>query len=263
MPYLSSMSLNTSRQNPFPFNISAVRHAKDIQLDAPITFFIGDNGTGKSTLLETLAYRLQLPHIDGAGYGKKGFAAAKALLPYLELSWDIERSVGFFFRAEDFGDFINSVERNDAKLHGQLSDLEGEVPPHILKQMKESANFQLHHVRRDYGQELDSFSHGEAYLQIMHQKINQRGIYLLDEPEAALSPSRQLALIYFIQQHLQDFMSQFIIVTHSPMLMAYPGANIYEITEERMKKVTLEETEHYTITRSFLNNPDAFLRRLK
>lgn len=219
MVYLSSLHINTDKRHPYPYDIPAIRFAKHIDLSNKITFIIGENGCGKSTLLESLACRLQLPHIDGLGYEKKCFDAAKRLLPYLELEWQMERSVGFFFRAEDFGDFINSAHRRDVDLHKQMS-LDDEIPEHIIQQMKDSANYQLHRVRRDYGQELDSFSHGEAYMHIMHQMVNQRGIYLLDEPEASLSPAKQLAFIYFLQNHLQQFNSQFIIATHSPMLMA-------------------------------------------
>lgn len=263
MSYISSISIHTDRTHPFPYNVPAVRHAKEINTQNAVTFVVGDNGTGKSTLLETLAYRLQLPHMDGSGYGKKGFDAARKLIGHLHLEWQIERSVGFFFRAEDFGDLINSVERNDNRIHNDLYDLEGEVPKHVIDQMKESANFQLHHMRKNYGQELQAFSHGEAYLQIMQEKINQKGIYLLDEPEAALSPAKQLSLIYFIHEHLQSHMSQFIIATHSPILMAYPGAILHEVTQEGMQQVTLEDTEHYSVTKSFLNNPEAYLRFLK
>ena len=200
--------------------------------------------------------------MDGKGYDKKCFDAAKKLLQYLELEWDIERSVGFFFRAEDFGDYLNSIHRSDIKLDNQMG-LNDDVPEHIIQQMKDCANYQLHQVRRDYGQELDSFSHGEAYMHIMHQMVNQRGIYLLDEPEASLSPAKQLAFIYFIQNHLQHFNSQFIIATHSPMLMAYTNATIYEITNEEMKKTALEDTDHYSITKMFLNNPKSFLQHFK
>ena len=148
-------------------------------------------------------------------------------------------------------------------MQSDMSDLVGEVPDHIIKEMKDSANFQLHHMRKNYGQDLQSFSHGEAYLKIMQEKIEKRGIFILDEPEAALSPSKQLALIYYIQQHLSTNTSQFIIATHSPMLMAYPEASIYEITDSSMQQVNLEDTEHYSITKSFLNNPDAYLRFFK
>ena len=122
------------------------------------------------------------------------------------MEWDIERSVGFFFRAEDFGDFLNSIHRADVALHNDLN-MDGEVPNHIIQKMKDSANHQLHRVRRNYGQELDTFSHGEAYMHIMHEMVNQRGIYVLDEPEASLSPAKQLAFIYFVQNHLRQFNS--------------------------------------------------------
>lgn len=260
MPYLSKIHINTDRIHPFPFDVPAIKFAKNIDVSNNITFIIGENGSGKSTLLETLACRLHLPHMDGYGYRKKCFDSAKIILPFLELEWHIERSTGFFFRAEDFGDYLNSVQRNDDTIHSQLSDLEGNIPEHIINQMKDSANQQLHRVRKNFGQELDSFSHGEAYLHVMHQMVNQRGVYLLDEPEASLSPAKQLAFLYFLQEHLSHFNSQFIIATHSPMLMAYPNANIYEVTSNGMHLTPLEQTDHFTVTKSFLNNPLAFLR---
>ncbi len=260
MSYLSSFHIQTEREHPYPYSVPAIKFAKHIDVSSKITFIIGENGSGKSTLLEAIAYRLQLPHMDGRGYSKKCFDAARKLVPHLALEWNIERSVGFFFRAEDFGDYLNSVHRTDVSLHNQMGYLDDDVPDHIIQQMKDSANDQLHRVRRDYGQELDTFSHGEAYMHIMHQMVNQRGIYLLDEPEASLSPSKQLAFIYFLQNHLQHFDSQFIIATHSPMLMAYPDASIYEITDTEMKKTPLEDTDHYSITKSFLTNPKAFFR---
>lgn len=259
MTYLKSIHFNTDKTHPFPYDIPAIKHAKHIKFTSPITFLVGENGTGKSTLLETIACRLQLPHMDGSGYRKNSFDAAKTLLPYLELEWNMERSIGFFFRAEDFGDYLNSVNRSGIAIEHQMG-VSGEVPQHIIDQMRDSANQQLHHVRKDFGQDLNAFSHGEAYLHIMEQKIRSRGIYLLDEPEAALSPAKQLSFIYFLNNHLQHYNSQFIIATHSPMLMAYPDAKIYEITSESMKPTALESTDHYSITKSFLNNPDAFLR---
>lgn len=262
MPYLTAININTTRQHPFPFDVPAIKFAKHIDLLNPITILVGENGSGKSTLLETLACRLQLPHMDGAGYGKASFDAAKTLVAYLELQWTVERSTGFFFRAEDFGDYLNSVHRRDVALDNQMGDLGEDIPQHIKAQMRESANEQLHLMRKNFGQELNAFSHGEAYLHIMEQKITSRGIYLLDEPESALSPAKQLAFIYFIHNHLKQFNSQFIIATHSPMLMAYPNANLYEITNTGMEKTAFETTEHFSITKSFLNNPEAYLRHL-
>jgi predicted ATPase len=262
MPYISRFNLNPPRSHPFPYDIPAVRFAKDIDMGASVTCFVGENGSGKSTLLEVLAYRLQLPHMDGTGYGGRGFVAARKLLPYLELEFASQRTVGFFFRAEDFGDLLNSVDRQDQRLHAQLEELHGDVPDHIIEAMKDSANFQLHHVRRDYGQELQGFSHGEAYLHILQQQVRGPGIYLLDEPEAALSPARQLALLHFMRQHLREHRSQFIIATHAPIIMAFPGAFLYEIATDGMERKALEELDHYTFTKAFLNSPERFLRHL-
>ncbi len=262
MPYLTSLSIKTEKTHPFPYDVPAIKFGQDVQLDTAVTFLIGDNGTGKSTFLETIAYRLQLPHMDGSTYTKRGFAAAQKLVPYLELTYGIYRTSGFFFRAEDFGDYLNSIDRTDAQLDRQWQELYGNVPDSVILEMKENANHQVHHMRKNYGQELQYFSHGEAYLHIIEQKITTPGIYLLDEPEAALSPAKQLSLIYFILNHLKGNQSQFIIATHAPILMSLPGATIFEITQSSMTKTTLEETEHYSLTKSFLNNPEAFLRHL-
>jgi predicted ATPase len=117
-------------------------------------------------------------------------------------------------------------------------------------------------MRRDYGENMQAFSHGEAYLKILQTRIGDKGIFLLDEPEAALSPLKQLSLIYFISAVLKTNNTQFIISTHSPILMGIPGAMLYEIKEDGMNQMRYEETEHYRITKTFLNNPDLYLREL-
>ncbi|MCR9226585.1 MAG: AAA family ATPase [Flavobacteriaceae bacterium] len=263
MSYISKVSIDCPRERPFPFDVPTVRYARGLDFSNPITFIIGDNGTGKSTLLETLAMRLQIPNMDGSSYGKRGFEAARALVEFLSIEWAIDRPKGFFLRAEDLGNLLNSIQNEDNRLSTFFDDIKGKVPDDIIKSMRDNSNYQIHAMRESYGQDLQGFSHGEAYFKIMNDKINKRGIYLLDEPEAALSPSKQLSLLYFIKEHLKNNMSQFIIATHSPMLMAYPGAAIYQISDDTMKKVDFEETEHYSITRSFLNNPDAYLRHLE
>lgn len=262
MSYIESFSIIPDRKHPWPYDIPAVRYAEHISLDPNITFIIGENGSGKSTLLETLGYRLQLPCIDGLMGGKSGFEAAKKLQPFLEINYKIERSAGFFFRAEDFTDYIGSVDRANQQLDKDFSDLREQVSDSVIEQMKYNNNFALNDMRKIYGQNLETFSHGEAYLKIMEDRVYRGAIYLLDEPEAALSPSRQLSLIHFIAAHLQKHMSQFVIATHSPMLMAYPGAKILEITDDGISETPLEETAHYSITKSFLNNPEAYLRHL-
>jgi predicted ATPase len=260
MPFLQSFSINSQKKNPFPFNIAAVQFAKQIELDNKVTIFVGDNGCGKSTLLETIAMSVNLPLIGGYISNHPGFEAAKILQPYLDIQWKRKISNGFFFRAEDFSDFINSVENERKKIEFDLNDLKGKVDDSIINQMSESMNYSLFAMRKNYGDNMQAYSHGEAYLKILETRIQKKGIYLLDEPEAALSPLKQLSLLFLIMESVKNENTQFIIATHSPIMMGIPGAVIYEIREDGMHKVKFEETDHYRITKTFLNNPNYYLR---
>ncbi|MCW3106741.1 MAG: hypothetical protein JWQ09_1247 [Segetibacter sp.] len=263
MPFIKSFSINTDKQNPFPFNIPAVRFAKQISLDKKVTIFVGDNGCGKSTLLESIAYSINLPLIGGFIGSSAGFEAARLLKPYLKIEWTRENKKGFFFRAEDFSDFIDSVEKEKGKIARDLSELKGQVDDSIIERMSESMNYSLRQMRKNYGENMQAFSHGEAYLKILQTRIHNKGVYLLDEPEAALSPLKQLSLIAFILEVLKNENSQFIIATHSPILMGMPGATLYEIQDDSMQQVKYKETDHYRITKTFLDNPDYYLRHLQ
>lgn len=260
MSFLQTFSINTDKKAPFPFNIPAVRFAKNISILHPVTIFVGDNGSGKSTLLEALAMKLNLPLIGGHIRLTDGFEAAGILQPYLELDWKRQTSKGFFFRAEDFSDFVNAVENERNKKASFLSELEGAVDESIIRQMSDSMNYALHSMRREYGENMHAFSHGEAYLKILQTRILDKGIYILDEPEAALSPLKQLSLMAFIMEVLKNNNSQFIIATHSPILMGIPGACLYEILEDGMKETDYRDTDHYRITKTFLDNPGFYLR---
>jgi predicted ATPase len=210
-----------------------------------------------------LALQLHLPLIGGfVTELAAGFQAARLLQPCMQLEWKRETKRGFFFRAEDFSDFINGVEKAQNSIEQSLSDLRGNVDDAIITTMGENMNRALQEMRRDYGENMQAFSHGEAYLKILQTRIADKGIYLLDEPEAALSPIRQLSLIAFILEVLKKKNSQFIIATHSPLLMGIPNAVIYEIQEDSIKAVAWEETDHYRITKTFLDNPAYYLRHL-
>jgi len=262
MPFLKSFSINSGKKNPFPFNISAVQFATHVPLSKQVTIFIGDNGCGKSTLLETIALKLNLPLISGFISPGAGFEAAGLLQPFLQIEYQRQTHKGFFFRAEDFSDFVNSVENEQRKIREDLHELKGVVDDSIIKEMSDNMNYKLFRMRKDYGENMQAYSHGEAYLKILQTRIGDKGIFLLDEPEAALSPIKQLSLIFFIAEVLKSHNTQFIISTHSPILMGIPGALLYEIKEDGMNEVRYEETEHYRITKTFLNNPDLYLREL-
>jgi predicted ATPase len=265
MAFLKSFSIETDKQNPFPYNIPAVKFAKEVKLDPRVTIFLGDNGCGKSTLLESLAYVLHLPLIGGFITSTDGFEAAKVLMPHVRVEKGRETAKGFFFRAEDFSDFINGVERERIKIEGQLHELKGQVPDAIIREMSmgSSMNYRLREMRKTYGENMQAFSHGEAYLKIIQTRVGDKGIFILDEPEAALSPLKQLSLIAFILDVLKSGNAQFIIATHSPILMGIPEAILYEIREDGMQSVSYKETDHYRITKTFLDNPQYYLRHLE
>ena len=263
MPFLQSLSVNTPKQHPFPYNIPAVKYAKNVLFDSPVTILVGDNGCGKSTLLEGLAYKLKLPLIGGQINENAGFEAAAILQPFLKIAWKRETKLGFFFRAEDFSDFILGIEREKAKIVAELSELKGTVDDRIIDQLNESINYRLRNMKGLYGDNMQAYSHGEAYLKILQTRIGNKGIFLLDEPEAALSPLKQLSLVALIVEIIKDKNAQFIIATHSPIVMGIPNATLYEIQEEGMQKVAYTETDHYRITKTFLDNPEHYLRHFR
>lgn len=263
MPFIQSFSINTDKQHPFPFNIPAIKFARQVTLNSRVTIFVGDNGSGKSTLLESIALYLNVPLIGGYIGSHPGFEAAALIKPYIEINWKWQTKKGFFFRAEDFSDFINSVEKERNKIFNDLRDLQGKVDDSIIAQMSDSMNYSLTEMRRKYGDDMQAYSHGEAYLTILQTRIEDKGVYLLDEPEAALSPLKQLSLMAFIMEVLKKDNTQFIIATHSPILMGFPDATLYEIQEEGMQAVKFKETDHYRITKTFLDNPEHYLRHLR
>jgi predicted ATPase len=264
--YIRSVSVATGKTQPFPFSIPAIQFARKINMAQPITIFIGDNGCGKSTLLESIALKMKLPLIGGHINAEMdpSFEAAVALQDYVDIEWGRQTYNGFFFRAEDFSDFIYQTEDNQHMIDREMEELRATMDPKTFKQFTEGMNTKMKLMRREYGDNMQAYSHGEAYLKIMHMRIQRKGVYILDEPEAALSPIKQLSLIALILDIIKKEQVQFVIATHSPIVMGIPGACLYEIKEaEGIAKVNFRDTEHYRITRSFLEDPDQYLRYLQ
>ncbi|MPM13427.1 hypothetical protein SDC9_59784 [bioreactor metagenome] len=201
-----------------------------------VTIFVGENGTGKSTLLEAIAVSFGF----NAEGGTKNFNFSTAethsdLCQYLTVCKGVKRPKdGFFLRAESFYNVASEIDKLD------------QISPLI-----------------DYygGKSLHKQSHGESFMSLVLNRFGGNGVYILDEPEAALSPSRQMTLLAAIDSLVKNN-SQFIIATHSPILMAYPGADIFVLTDDDIRRTPYEETEHYTFTKQFLNNPPKMLRYL-
>ena len=242
LPYLREISLKSEQidnWNTFPFTIPAIRNLDRLQFSPTVTFIIGENGSGKSTLVEAIAVAMGFNPEGGTRNFNFGTRNSHSdLHRYLRLVKSIKRPRdGFFLRAESFFNVATNIEQLDEEPGG---------PPII---------------NAYGGSSLHEQSHGESFLSLVLHRFSGNGLYILDEPEAALSPTRQLAVLARMNQLLEQD-SQFIIATHSPILMAYPGALIYHITESGFESVDYEETEHYEVTKAFLDNPDRMLQVL-
>lgn len=239
MPFLTNLSVEC-RDDGYPFSIPAIRALESgIALHPKVTYFVGENGMGKSTLLEGLA--------DKWGFSKESGNRSKShglrdydteLAPAMTLMKTRDRPMdGFFLRAESFYNFAT-----------QMDDLEKEP-------------FCANGYFSYGGKSLHEQSHGESFFSLFTNRFDGHGLYLLDEPEAALSPTRQMAFLVRLHDLVEDF-SQFVIATHSPIVLAYPDSIIYEFTEDGIARVDYEETQAYRVTQRFLREPREMVRRL-
>ncbi|WP_213958140.1 AAA family ATPase [Variovorax sp. dw_954] len=241
--YVGRITLRRDKVDSFdryPFSLPAIRSLEQIDLHPRMTYFIGENGSGKSTLLEAIAVSLGFNAEGGTRNFNFGTRRSHSVLhEYLRLAKGIRRPRdGYFLRAESFFNVATEIERLDE------DPMAG--PP----------------IVDSYGgRSLHEQSHGESFLALMTQRFGGQGLYILDEPEAALSPQRQLAVLSRMHDLVLDN-SQFIIATHSPILMAYPDACIYQCSNEGISRIAYEDAEHFQVTRDFLSNPQRMLQVL-
>jgi len=252
-PYLQKLSLKPEKFPDFtcyPFNTLAIKNLESIEFTSPVTFIVGENGSGKSTLIEAIAAAYGFNPEGGTKNFKFDTRQSHSeLYKYLRLSKSYQLPQdGFFLRAESFFNLATNIEELDID------------PPEIDPFIAELLNSPK--VTESYGgKSLHEQSHGESFMSLVVNRFFGHGLYILDEPEAALSPTRQLTLLARINQ-LCELQSQFIIATHSPILLAYPGAKIYQVTNSGLELTKYEDTEHYAITKSFLLNPERMLKEL-
>ncbi|KOF08963.1 ATPase AAA [Planococcus glaciei] len=221
----------------YPFDIPSIASFDQLNLASPVTFFVGENGSGKSTLLEAIADKCGF---NTAGGGRNNtyetHAAESELGDYVRLSWMPKVSNGFFMRAESFYHFASHID----ELQRDGND-----------------------AYRSYGgRSLHAQSHGESFLSLFMNRFNGQAIYLLDEPEAALSPQRQLTFLRIMHELAEEEECQFIIATHSPILLGYPGAQILSFDGGAIEEIGYEETDHFKITKYFLDHREKFLKEL-
>jgi len=231
--YVRQVRLLTEKypnRKEYPFSIPALQNLESLSFDKNITFFVGENGSGKSTLLEAIAYQCDFHTAGGGRHNYYEVDASDAPLgEYIQLSWLPKITNGFFLRAETFYQFASHIDSiNGTGSYG--------------------------------GRSLHAQSHGESFLSLFRNRFGHKAIYLLDEPEAALSPARQLSLLRLMKDLERS--AQFIIATHSPILLAFPEAQIYNFDQSPIATTNYEQTLHYQITKRFLENKEAMLAEL-
>jgi predicted ATPase len=268
MPHLCRITKAKSSDDAaerFPFNVPVVRALETLSVDSAVTFFVGENGSGKSTILEGIAAAAGLPAVGSVGVADdQTLNAQRALGRALRLTWRQRSRRGFFLRAEDFFGFTKTLARMRSEFLTRLDELEVEYQDRsaYAKRLAQGpVRRSLAEMESRYGIDLDANSHGQSFLKLFVSRFVPGGLYLLDEPEAPLSPQSQLALIAMIGDMVAQH-AQFIIATHSPILLAIPGALIYSCDRVPIESVRFDELDHVVLTRDFLNDPARFLRHL-
>lgn len=239
-------SVRLSRELPresYLNGLPVVRNLKRmgmLRFRSPVTFFVGENGIGKSTLIEAIAVNMGFnPEGGSINFSFSTENSHSELYDYIRVGKGISRRRdGFFLRAESFYNVASNIDQMDRSpgMGGRIIDSYG-------------------------GKSLHKQSHGESFMSLVENRFGGNGIYILDEPEAALSPSKMLELMLHMNRLVKNN-SQFLISTHSPILMAYPGAEVFLLTQEGIQSVDYRETEHFQLTRQFLNAPEAMFRHL-
>lgn len=218
----------------YPFNLEVFRKTDSIGFSSPVTFFIGENGTGKSTLLRAIAKKCSI-HIwkDEERYRFRPNKFEDELYQYIDVEWDGEQVTGSFFSSELFRYFAEVLDEWAIADPGTLSYFGNDS--------------------------LMNRSHGQSHMAFFQNRYHREGLFLLDEPENALSPKSQIAMLHLLKNVIPAGKVQFIIATHSPLLLAFPGAEIYSFDTIPIQKVGYEDTEYYRVYRDFLTNREKYL----
>ena len=240
VPYLKEIRPKEKESDDaiYPLNIPSLKGGNiNISFESPVTFFVGENGSGKSTLMEAIAIASGFNPSGGSKNTQNTQRKSESNLhEYLIFSWKKKVFDGFFLRAESFFNFAS-----------------------FLEEWERDTGYNFHGPYG--GKSLHEQSHGESFISLVKNRFN-KGLFIMDEPEAALSPMSQLSLLSLIHKQIIQGDSQYIIASHSPILLSYPGATIIEFSNRGLNKIKYEDSEHYKVTKDFLNGREAFFNHL-
>lgn len=238
MPHISRVELRAERfptRACYPFRLALLQQTAAVDLSVPVTFFVGENGTGKSTLLEAIARKCGVPIWEYAEGGRVEHNRYEhALCDYLDVAWTGDRVPGSYFSSQTFRQYSLLLDEFASNDPGQLKYFGG----HSLM----------------------TLSHGQSLMSFFRARYQLPGLYLLDEPETALSPRNQVALARLLHEMAAAGHAQFIVCSHSPILLACPGARLYSFDQAPVAPIAYTETEHYRLYRAFMADPAQYLR---
>lgn len=242
----------------YPFNLKWLYSIDELNFENPITFLVGENGIDKFTLIESLAIQSQIPQLTNKPYETDpDYSELLSFSNCLRSEWSIKSRRGFFFRANDFISFLRENNQLRKELLNELELLNDRGVPKLAFERQPYEN-SLATLKKTYPTELDKLSHGQAFLELFKNRLTSNGLYLLDEPEIPFSSQNQLALLHMIDQQIKKG-SQFIIASHSPILMAHPEAVIYKIDEYKIKPISYDEVENVSFMKNFMSDPQRFM----
>lgn len=268
MIYLTRVELPSGKPGSWPFTVPAVAAMERLDFPAPVTLLAGENGSGKSTVLEALAVRLKLPAVGRVDAGRdESLAAVRPLARSMNTVFAARPRSRFFLRSEDFFGFVRGLAAERDAMRDELRRVDAEYAGRsdfARGQARMAFAGAVADMEKRYGRDLlDAASHGESFLRLFEERIVPRGLYLMDEPEAPLSPLRQMALLSLIGRMAGEEQCQFVIATHSPILLAIPGATVYDFDAPPPAAVRWDELPGIRLMRDFLQRPEAYLRHLE
>lgn len=260
---LSLRNIPEDEKDQFPWTLPLIQNFDELTFNKPITFFVGENGSGKSTILEAIAAYAEVPLAGSHRLeDDASLAAANKLADWMRMRFEEKSHRGFFIRAEDFIGFARKIKKDIEDLNKELEEAEAGYVGGDLKLILGPIRGERDALINRYSADLEAMSHGEGFLKFFTSRITGKGLYLIDEPEAALSPMRQLSLISLIKEKVEKTGAQFIIATHSPIMMSIPDSEVFYFEEEKITSMDYRDTEHYQLTKTILENPELVMRGL-